>query len=300
MARTRRPRLSWVRWFWGDFDGGTKLFSDKEVGQYQRLLHLQLDSGKRQAFALDGAVRRVLTTKPTARVLEKFDHVQVAGVEMFRNTRMAEEAWSAREEVATKGWRKGASDADDTPDDTPTKGPPKVRDTSHPQNHPHSHPQEPAPQPPPENVNGLSAPPAPTADCGSPDTPQRQDGARTKARRNEQLATREPKPKGGWVGRACDLWTEIKGGVVAYGRMGTALKPLVAHVRKRNGIDSDAEAWEKIEPWYRSYLETSDDSYCSPEAFAKAPRSGTSQGSAKARARDEGMRAGIEGGLREE
>ena len=129
------------------------------------------------------------------------------------------------------------------------------------------------------------------------------DGARTKARRNEQLATREPpkKQRGGYVGRACDIWTEIKGGVVAPGRMGSALKPLVASARKRHPeLTSDAEAWEKIEPYFRSYLETTDDGYCSPEAFAKAPRAGTGRVSAKARARDAGMRAGIEGGLREE
>jgi len=115
------------------------------------------------------------------------------------------------------------------------------------------------------------------------------------------LAKPAPKKrKSNYVGLACDLWTEIKGGVIPPGRMGSALKPLVLHVRKRNGIESDDEAWEKIEPWFRSYLKTTDDSYCSPEAFVKAPRSGVTGGSAKARARDDGMRAEIEGGLRDE
>ena len=86
---------------------------------------------------------------------------------------------------------------------------------------------------------------------------------------------------------------------MAPGRMGRALKPLVESARKRHPeLASDAEAWEKMEPYFRSYLETTDDGYCSPEAFAKAPRSGLA--SAISRRRDEGMRAEIEGGLREE
>jgi len=116
------------------------------------------------------------------------------------------------------------------------------------------------------------------------------------------VALAKPLPKKrrpNYVARACEVWTEIKGGIVGHGRMGKALKPLMAHVRERNGIQSDAEAWEKVEPWFRSYLETTDDGYCSPEAFAKAPRSGTGAGSAKGQARDDGMRAGIEGGLRD-
>lgn len=269
MARTRRPRLSWVRWFWSDFDGGTKLFSDAEAGQYLRLLHLQLDSGKLQAFPFGKDTRCVLTSKPSARVLAKFDPVEVEGIEMLRNIRMAEEAWSARDEVGAKGWRKGVP-ADD---DTPTKSQPKDDDTSHSQNHSHPHPYEPAPEP----TSTDSAPPA------------------------QALAKPLPKKqRGGYVARACDLWTEIKGGVVAYGRMGNALKPLLEVARKHHPrLTSDAEAWEKIEPWFRSYLETTDDGYCSPEAFAKAPRSGVA-GSAKARARDEAMLAGIQGGLRDE
>jgi hypothetical protein len=87
------------------------------------------------------------------------------------------------------------------------------------------------------------------------------------------------KRKLNYVGRACDLWTEIKGGVVKPGRMGSALKPLIASVRKRHPeLASDAEAWEKIEPWYRSYLETTEDRMASPEAFAKAPMQGTPAG----------------------
>jgi hypothetical protein len=81
--------------------------------------------------------------------------------------------------------------------------------------------------------------------------------------------------------------------------MGRALKPLVTRVRKRNGCASDEEAFGKVEPYLRAYLETTEDAYASPEAFAKAPRQGTSAGSVKARAREDGLRAMIEGGLRD-
>lgn len=409
MARTRRPRLSWVRWFWSDFDGGTKLFSDAEVGQYVRLMHLQLDSGKAQAIPPDlKELRRIIGSRPTARVLKKFDTVEVDGEAMLQNDRMAQEAWAAFEEVRGKSGathtappgapnekarahgkvgkaiRDGhlvrrpcevcgheeaiahhddyskplevrwlcsvhhgrAHSANDTPavsaNDTPAHSADHT-DTELPDDTPH--PQEPSPSPsvqpdPPQTTdNGLSAPPAPTPPCprcGRSDTPcwDSEDGTwmcaidaggapgcgqrfkppdrRTPEEiqklRKEAAAvapqyTPSPLPKkrkGGYVGRACDLWTEIKGGVVAPGRMGSALKPLVADVRKRNGLASDAETWEKIEPSYVAYLETTDDRYCSPEAFAKAPRSGSAGGSAKARAREDGMRAEIEGGLRDE
>lgn len=138
MPRSRRPRRSWVRWFWGDFDGGTKLFSNAEVGQYLRLLHLQLDSGASQAIPADLAVlARVLSEAPTGRVLAKFREVDGS----LRHERLAEEFWAGLAEFEAKGWRKVPRMADDTS----------------PNPDPHPDPEK-EPDPPPPPSSGVDGP----------------------------------------------------------------------------------------------------------------------------------------------
>ncbi len=112
-----RSRTSWIRWYWSHFDGGTKVFSCSEVGQYLRLLHLQWDSGSEQKIPKDIKVlTRLLGERPTRRVLAKFTD---ADEDSLRNQRAAEELWKAKREYDAKsaGGKKGRG-LQDTPGDT--------------------------------------------------------------------------------------------------------------------------------------------------------------------------------------
>jgi hypothetical protein len=82
----------------------------------------------------------------------------------------------------------------------------------------------------------------------------------------------EPSRPTNWVGRAMDIWTDSTGGVIAGGRMGRALKPLVMRLKKTCHFDTDEEAWRfAVEPMFVRYLKHTDQRYATPEGFARAP-----------------------------
>jgi hypothetical protein len=110
--------MSWVRWFWQDFDGATKLFTCAETGQYLRLLHLQLDSGKQQVIPGDTAIlTRVLGEEPAPKVLAKFAAVPQG----LQNTRLANEMALARHEY--DGKKAGGKRVDTAPKPEPEPEP---------------------------------------------------------------------------------------------------------------------------------------------------------------------------------
>lgn len=73
-----------------------------------------------------------------------------------------------------------------------------------------------------------------------------------------------------WTAEACEDWSEFSGGVAPGGKIGAALKPLVAKVAREKGWD-EATAWSKIRPYWRKFCE-SDERRFGPHAFAENPR----------------------------
>lgn len=60
-----------------------------------------------------------------------------------------------------------------------------------------------------------------------------------------------------WVREACILWQRAtNGGLIAPGRMGKALKPLV-----------DREGWDVVQLGFRHYLQVTELRFLSPERF---------------------------------
>jgi hypothetical protein len=103
-------------------DARTKLFSCRELGQYLRLQHLQLDSGSEQAIPRDSKVlTRLLGEKPSKKAMAMFSPV---GDETLRDEELAEEFWKAKREYDAKsaGGKKGR-EAQDSQQDSPQVSP---------------------------------------------------------------------------------------------------------------------------------------------------------------------------------
>jgi hypothetical protein len=145
-------------------------------------------------------------------------------------------------------------------------------------------PAKPAPAPlasPEASTTPKAAPEATPTDNGLPSAPP-SGGKDNGARKTKGI--QKAKPRGGWVGRAMGLWTEVTGGSVAGGRMGRALGPVVAEVRQRQGCGSDDEAWALVAPELEQYLRVTEPRFVTPEGFARAPRQGKPQTLEDARA----------------
>ena len=88
----------------------------------------------------------------------------------------------------------------------------------------------------------------------------------------EKKKPRPKKPTPNWVGKALDLWTQSTGGVIAGGRMGRALKPLMTRIRGSSDLETDDEVWAfVVGPLLANYLQHTDQRYATPEGFARAP-----------------------------
>lgn len=97
-----------------------------------------------------------------------------------------------------------------------------------------------------------------------------------------------------WTSEACDDWTTGTGGTAPGGRIGKALKPLLARVASEKGITLE-EAWSKVRPFWQRFC-GSDDVKFGPQAFADNPRRVLPKGNAAAQARATATEAGIKGG----
>ena len=60
-----------------------------------------------------------------------------------------------------------------------------------------------------------------------------------------------------YVREGCADWTEATQGIIAFGRVGRAFKPLV-----------QLHGWDAVRPAWRHYLEITPIHYASPERFA--------------------------------
>jgi len=76
------------------------------------------------------------------------------------------------------------------------------------------------------------------------------EGARKPAKRNAPV-------KQSWTVRAANIWEEQTGGLLPFGRLGKALKPLI----EKHGEDKVLDAW-------LAYLTATDTKFMSPKAFA--------------------------------
>lgn len=103
MARTRRKRLSWFRFYVDDFRGGVEMFSCQYVGQYVRLLCAQWDSKEAQCVPADlESLSLILREEPHPKVLAKFDEIEVGSQKFLRNKRLAEEWADSKAEYEGK------------------------------------------------------------------------------------------------------------------------------------------------------------------------------------------------------
>jgi hypothetical protein len=100
MPKTRRPRLSWFRFYADDFLGGTGALTAPECGRYLLLLLHQWGTKERQVIPQDAERLRIICRgeDPGSLVLSKFDPVEGG----FRNQRLADEWCSARQEYNHK------------------------------------------------------------------------------------------------------------------------------------------------------------------------------------------------------
>jgi len=119
MARIRRKRLSWFRFFVDDFRGGTELLTSQCVGQYVRCLCAQWDSKSDQRLPDDpeslSLILRGEALDP--RVRAKFGTITVGDQKYLRNQRLAEEWAASKAEYEGKSRRRksAVSGADTAP-----------------------------------------------------------------------------------------------------------------------------------------------------------------------------------------
>jgi len=108
MPRTRRPRVSWFRFFVDDFSGGTAALTAQEVGQYVLLLCAQWGTKEEQAIPADVESLTLIChgVMPTAKVLSKFKK----GPNGLRNQRLTEEWEASRREYEGKSGRSKVAD----------------------------------------------------------------------------------------------------------------------------------------------------------------------------------------------
>lgn len=120
VAKSRRPRLSWFRFYADDFLGGTGALTAPECGRYLLLLLHQWGTKERQLLPADPERLRVICRgeDPGLSVLSKF--VSVEGG--LRNQRLADEWAAAVAEYSSKA----ASGGHHTPTRTPEQIPPRI------------------------------------------------------------------------------------------------------------------------------------------------------------------------------
>lgn len=92
-----------------------------------------------------------------------------------------------------------------------------------------------------------------------------------------------------WNQQACEDWIERFNGTAPGGRIGKALKPLVAK-----------HSWEAVRPAWKRYLESSEPEFVSPEKFASTYGSWTGNGSGNGKHVIDKNRATIAAWLRKE
>ena len=92
-------------------------------------------------------------------------------------------------------------------------------------------------------------------DCGADAPPPRRPPSSSAKRGGTDAQKGNGVPS--WNREACSLWCGAFGGTAPGGRIGKALKPLVA-----------AHGWSDVERAWRSYLDQSDAEYASPQRFA--------------------------------
>lgn len=73
-----------------------------------------------------------------------------------------------------------------------------------------------------------------------------------------------------WSTEACEDWSEFSGGVAPGGKIGAALKPLVAKVARERNLD-ERTAWERIRPHWRAFCQSPARKF-GPHSFAENPR----------------------------
>jgi hypothetical protein len=120
MPKTRRPRLSWFRFYADDFLGGTGALTAPECGRYLLLLLHQWGTKERQLLPSDPERLRVICRgeDPGPLVLSKFTPLDGG----FRNERLAAEWEAARREYDHKAEGGGVK----IPGRTPGQIPPRI------------------------------------------------------------------------------------------------------------------------------------------------------------------------------
>lgn len=120
MAKSRRPRLSWFRFYADDFLGGTGALTAPECGRYLLLLLYQWGTKERQIIPADADRLRVICRgeDPGPAVLSKF----VSTNEGLRNQRLADEWAAAVAEYSSKASGGGTK----IPEQTPGQIPPRI------------------------------------------------------------------------------------------------------------------------------------------------------------------------------
>lgn len=121
MPKSRRPRLSWFRFYADDFLGGTGALTAPECGQYLLLLLHQWGTKDRQEIPADPERLRMICkgSDPGPTVLAKFVTVDNS----LRNERLAAEWDAAKREYHLKAEGGGTKIPGQIPPRTPTRIP---------------------------------------------------------------------------------------------------------------------------------------------------------------------------------
>ena len=234
MPKSRRPRLSWFRFYADDFLGGTGALTAPECGRYLLLLLHQWGTKDRQIVPSEPERLRVICRgeDPGPLVLSKFTAVDGG----LRNERLAEEWDAAAREYNLKAEGGGTK----IPSRTPGQIPPRI---------PHR-------KGPPTKIQEPNVIPPPPASGSF--VPVVSVSASVVTAPASPLAKPVAASKQTWLTPFGDDWREAYGGEPAWGEMAKVLKMPV-----------DALGAKEVRTRWRMYLGRTDGQYASPTRFAQ-------------------------------
>lgn len=247
MPKSRRPRLSWFRFYADDFLGGTGALTAPECGRYLLLLLHQWGTKDRQLLPSEPERLRVICRgeDPGPLVLSKFTEVDGG----LRNERLAAEWDAAAREYNLKAEGGGTKIPGQIPPRIPTrKGPPtKI--------------QEPSFSPTPSAPGFLFPVVSVNASVvKAPDSP---------------LAKPVPASKQTWLTPFGDDWREAYGGEPAWGEMAKVLK-----------LPVDTLGAAEVRTRWRMYLGQTEGRFASAPRFAQTIGVWTAEAVARMQPRD--------------
>lgn len=251
MPKSRRPRLSWFRFYADDFLGGTGALTAPECGRYLLLLLHQWGTKERQLLPSEPERLRLICRgeDPGPLVLSKF--IEVDGG--LRNERLAEEWYAAAREYNLKAEGGGNKIPVQSPGQIPPriptrKGPPTKN-------------QEPVFVPPP-SASGSLGPPVSVS-------------ASVVVATVNPLAKPVSASKQTWLTPFGDDWREAYGGEPSWGEMAKVLK-----------LPVDTLGVEEVRTRWRMYLGMTEGQYASPTRFAQTIGVWTEEAAARMKPRD--------------